>query len=355
MNEDTQVTRPSYRAGSRSSQQNVDLADTQPMRLVPRPPQAAVMPANTSTGGSRRGRRRRGCSCLPTLILAVLCTVAVLGALALTAYAALMWTVPQSRVNILILGIDRRPDQGYVVRTDTIVLATIDSRGPSVGLLSIPRDLYVDIPGYGANRINTAHFWGESESAGYGPGLAMATIGTNFEIPVHHYLRIDFDGFRAIIDAAGDIDIMVEEAIMDDAYPTSDYGVVHIEIPKGLQHMDGETALRYARSRHGSSDFSRAKRQQQIVIALAERLIEPQNWLKLPAVYQAFAENVDTDLTIVQMLSLSPTVLHVGPEGIAHRVIDQDMTQPWTTPTGGAVLLPQWELINPVVQELFGP
>ncbi|MCJ7738287.1 MAG: LCP family protein [Anaerolineae bacterium] len=266
-----------------------------------------------------------------------------------------MWIVPQSRVNTLILGIDRRPGQGYVVRTDTIVLATIDSRSPSVGLLSVPRDLYVDIPGYGANRINTAHFWGENESAGNGPGLAMATVVANFGIPVHHYLRIDFDGFRAIIDAVGGIDIMVDKAIVDDAYPTSDYGTIHIEISEGLQHLDGETALQYARSRHGSSDFSRAKRQQQILIALAERLIEPQTWLKLPAVYGEFTEHVDTDLTIVQMLSLAPTVLRVGPEGIEHRVIDQEMTQPWTKPTGGAVLLPQWELINPAVRELFGP
>ena len=239
MNEDTQVTTPSPRTGSWPSQQRVELADTQPMRRVPRPPQAAAAPGNATTGSSRRARHRRRRSCLPTLILAVLCTIAVLGALALTAYAALMWIVPHSRVNTLILGIDRRPGQGYVVRTDTVVLATIDSRSPSVGLLSVPRDLYVDIPGYGANRINTAHFWGENESAGNGPGLAMATVVANFGIPVHHYLRIDFDGFRAIIDAVGGIDIMVDEAIVDDAYPTSDYGTIHIEISEGLQHLDG--------------------------------------------------------------------------------------------------------------------
>jgi len=357
MNEDNQITRPSPRTESRSGQQHGQLADTQPMRRVAPPPQSAGAPANATTSSSRRAKRRPGRrrSCLSTFILAVLCVIAVPGALTLTGYAASVWAMPESRVNAVILGIDRRPGQGYVVRTDTIMLATIASRNPSVGLLSIPRDLYVDIPGYGTNRINAAHFWGENESAGHGPELAMATVAANFGIPVHHYLRIDFDGFRAIIDAVGGIDVIVEEAIVDDAYPTSDYGTIHIEIPQGLQHMDGEVALQYARSRHGSSDFSRTDRQQQILIALTRRLIEPQTWLSLPAVYQAFSEHVDTDLTIIQMLTLAPAILRVGPEGIEHRIIDREMTQTWTTPTGGAVLLPRWELINPVVQELFRP
>jgi LCP family protein required for cell wall assembly len=169
------------------------------------------------------------------------------------------WAANQPRTNTLILGLDRRPDQGTVVRSDTMMVLTTHPPDASVGLLSIPRDLYVEIPGRGTSRINTAHFWGESQAAGNGPLLAMATVEHNFGVPIHHYVRVDFEGFRAVVDAVGGIDIVVEEPIVDDAYPSEDYGTIRIEIPAGPQHMDGETALRYARSRHSSSDFDRAR------------------------------------------------------------------------------------------------
>jgi anionic cell wall polymer biosynthesis LytR-Cps2A-Psr (LCP) family protein len=119
--------------------------------------------------------------------------------------------------------------------------------------------------------------------------------------------------------------------------------------------MDGETALRYARSRHGSSDFDRAERQQQVLVGLVRRLLEPSTWPRLPAAFIAVKDNVDTDLTFGEMLLMAPTLYRVGPDGIQHHVIDQHMTQPWTTPDGGAVLLPQWEAIGPLVHELFTP
>jgi anionic cell wall polymer biosynthesis LytR-Cps2A-Psr (LCP) family protein len=183
----------------------------------------------------------------------------------------------------------------------------------------------------------------------------MQTVEHNFGVPVHHYVRVDFEGFRAVVDAVGGIDVVVEEPIVDNAYPTEDYGTMRIEIPAGPQHMDGETALRYARSRHGSSDFDRAKRQQQILTALARRLLAPEVWPELPAVYRVMMDNVDTDLTIDDLLLLAPTLYRVGPDGIEHHVIGREMTESWTTPTGGAVLLPRWEAISPLVQELFTP
>jgi len=274
---------------------------------------------------------------------------------AVVGYAFWQWTATLPRTNILVLGLDRRPGQGYVTRSDTLILATVYPPGPRAALLSIPRDLYVEIPTYGANRINTAHFWGENETEGSGPALAMQTVAQNFGVPVHHYVRLDFDTFRAIVDSVGGVDVIVEKPIVDDAYPTNDYGVIHIEIPAGPQHMDGETALRYARSRHGSSDFDRARRQQQILLALAHRLIDPEMWPHLPAIYQVVMGNVDTDLTTWDLLLLAPTLYRVGADGIEHRVIGPEMTDPWTTPTGGAVLLPRWEAINPLLQELFTP
>jgi len=268
-------------------------------------------------------------------------------------YALWRWTATLPRTNVLILGLDRRPGQGSVVRSDTMMLMTIYPAGPRVALISMPRDLYVAIPSHGTSRINTAHFWGENEAAGGGPALAAETVAQNFGVPVHQYVRVDFDAFRAIVDAVGGIDVVVERTIVDNAYPTEDYGTMRIEIPAGPQRMDGETALRYARTRHGSSDFDRAERQQQILIALARRLLKPAVWPNLPTVIKIVMEDVETDLTIQDMLLMAPTIYRVGPDGIEHQVIGREMTEPWTTPTGGAVLLPRWEAIHPLVQDLF--
>jgi LCP family protein required for cell wall assembly len=288
---------------------------------------------------------------LPLLML----FLSSIGGLAVAGYVLWIFSGTLPRTNVLILGLDRRPEQSYVVRSDTMVLATVHPAGPDIALLSLPRDLYVQIPGYGTNRINTAHFWGENESPGNGPSLAMQTVSLNLGVATHKYVRVDFDGFRAVIDASGGIDITVDEPIVDDAYPTPDYGTMRIEIPAGPLHMDGETALRYARSRHDSSDFDRAVRQQQVITALARRLLEPSTWPRLPAVLFAVKNNVDTNLTLGEMLLMAPTLYRVGPDGIQHHVIDREMTQPWTTPNGGAVLLPHWETINPLVHELFAP
>jgi LCP family protein required for cell wall assembly len=259
-----------------------------------------------------------------------------------------------SRTNVLVLGLDRRPEQGYTVRSDTLMLVTAYPQGPRLGLLSIPRDLYVEIPGYGQSRINTAHFWGERDSPGNGPDLAVKTVAENFGVPVRHYVRVDFDGFRAVVDAVGGIDVTVEERIVDNAYPSEDYGTMRVEIPAGRQHMDGVQALQYVRSRHGASDFERATRQQQVMTALVGRMTAPKNWPRLCSVLLAVVENVETNLGPVEMLQVSVTALRVGADGIEHHVIGRDMTRPWTTSTGGAVLLPRWETIDPLVEELFG-
>jgi LCP family protein required for cell wall assembly len=269
-------------------------------------------------------------------------------------------SITQPRANVLILGLDRRPEEGYVVRSDVILLLTVYPLGPRVGVLSIPRDLYVGIPGQGADRINTAHFWGEAYGAqtktdGGGPALAMQTVTQDFGVPVQHYVRVDFEGFRAIVDAVGGIDIVVEEPIVDNAYPTDDYGITRIEIPAGRQRMDGETALYYARSRARSSDFDRLRHQQQIVIALFRRILDYEVWPDLPTIYQVVMDNVDTDLTFEDIMGLVPTLYRVGPDGIEFHEIGRDRVDPWTAPTGEKVLLPRWETINPVMQYLFMP
>jgi len=342
MTRDTQPS--SFPPARERDRRHEPLADTQPASWVTVP----SSPAPTLMQRTRRSRL----SCRLPLLMLLLSTI---GGLAIAGYVLWSWSGTLPRTNLLILGLDRRPEQGNVVRSDTMVLATVHPAGPGIALLSLPRDLYVQIPGYGTNRINTAHFWGENEIPGGGTSLAMQTVSLNLGVATHNYVRVDFDGFRAIIDAVGGIDIFVDEPIVDDAYPTPDYGTMRIEIPAGAQHMDGETALRYARSRHGSSDFDRAERQQQVLIGLVRRLVEPSTWPRLPAVIIAVKNNVDTNLTFGEMLLMAPTLYRVGPDGIQHHVIDHQMTQPWTTPNGGAVLLPEWEAIGPLVHELFTP
>jgi LCP family protein required for cell wall assembly len=358
MVEDTQVSLPASADETAPMRRHRPVEETQPAPREPLPPSAYSPPHHTvgppaPTPPSADQRRRRSCRFL--LLLAFVLLALFAGGLAAGGYVLWRWTATLPRTNVLILGLDRRPDQGRAVRSDTMVLMTVYPPGPRIALLSIPRDLYIEIPGYGASRINTAHFWGENEAEGGGPALAMQAVAQNFGVLVHHYACVDFNGLRAIVDAAGGVDVVVEEPIVDDAYPTDDYGTMHIEIPAGPQHMDGETALRYARSRHGSSDFDRAGRQQQIIIALSRRLLEPEVWPKLPAVYRVVMDNVDTDMTGRGLLLLAITLYRVGPEGIEHYVIDREMTEPWTTLTGGAVLLPRWEAITPLVQELFTP
>jgi LCP family protein required for cell wall assembly len=260
-----------------------------------------------------------------------------------------------SPTNILILGIDRRPDQNNAVRTDTILLIHADPGSRRLVLLSIPRDLWVDIPGRGEERINAAHVYGELESAGSGPGKAKETIHHNFGVPVDRSLRLDFDAFREVIDAAGGIEVDVPSPVIDNAYPTDNYGTIRIEIPAGLQHMDGETALQYARSRHGSSDFDRAKRQQQLLVALAKKLTRPNGWLLIPRVYQAFENAVETDLSLRDLTRLILTWQMAGDDGVETIVIDQTLTTPYRTAQGAAVLLPRWDLIHPLIQTQFAP
>lgn len=257
------------------------------------------------------------------------------------------------RLNILIMGLDRRPGETGPVRTDTLILATFDPQQPQAALLSIPRDLWVDIPGQGSNRINTAHYFGDISLSGYGPTLAMQTVQNNFGPSLHGYIELDFAGFVALVDALGGIEIDVPQTIVDDRYPTPDYGVTTISIPAGRQHMDGETALIYARTRHTDSDFGRGQRQQQILRALVARMLQPGAWPRLPAAWVIVRTYFVTDLNEVDFATIVLALMWVGPDGLQSYAIDENMTTPFTTTTGAQVLLPRWEVIWSLVNEIF--
>jgi LCP family protein required for cell wall assembly len=222
-------------------------------------------------------------------------------------------------------------------------------------MLSIPRDLYVNVPGYAQQRINAAYVLGELEGAGRGNMLAIQTVEENLGVAVQRTVRVNFQGFVAIIDAAGGVTINVETPIIDYEYPTPDYGTMVVAFDAGEQHMDGERALQYARIRHGSTDMARSRRQQQVIQAFIQQIISPVNWLRLPSIYRAFVAHVETDLILLDVLRLGPAVLWVGPDHIDHRVFDDSMATSATTGSGASVLEPNWPAIEEAVSEMFYP
>lgn len=278
------------------------------------------------------------------------------GAAAIVAIVVISFYIlfPPTRLNVLLLGLDRRPGESDVARTDTLILATIDPTSNYVGLLSIPRDLWITLADGSENRINTAHFFAEAAAPGTGPTAAVTTVGSNFGLTLNRYIRIDFDGFVQVIDSVGGVTISVDRQIVDYEYPDANYGYEVLVIEPGEQLMDGALALKYARTRHGSSDFERAKRQQAVITAFARRLLEPSAWPRLPFLIIALQSAVDTNLTLPDLIGALPTLVQVGPEKIDRRVIEGDLVQPFTTSGGAAVQLPVWERINPVLREMFG-
>ena len=169
----------------------------------------------------------------------------------------------KSRVNLLIMGLDARDLEATAPRTDSMILFTMDPVNLTAGMISIPRDLWVEIPTSGYGRINTAHYLGDLyDYPGGGPALAALTVERNLGIHIDYYVRINFEAFVTFVDEIGGIDIEVPETIDDPLYPDNNYGYEPLYIEAGLQHFYGDMALKYARTRHsGNGDFDRARRQ----------------------------------------------------------------------------------------------
>ncbi len=279
-------------------------------------------------------QRRRGCrplaSCLTFALLATL-TCLVLS-------SAVLMLTPQP-IHILLLGVDRAPRRSFVGRTDTIMLMRADSREPYVGLLSIPRDLWVEIPGEGQGRINAAHYIAEINQPGTGGAAAKLVVSQAFGVPVHYYVRVRFQGLRGFVNALGGVTLNL---------PQETGG-----LPAGEHHLDGKAALDFVRYRATDDDFQRMARGQLFVRALLREMLKPKTWPNLPAAAMKAMHVIDTDVPLVQWPSVLLALLRVGPGGIDARTIGYDMVRPFTTSGGAAVLAPIWERIFPVVQEMF--
>ena len=300
---------------------------------------------------SRRRHQPRFSARLTTVGILIALILVTLGAVQAIYWIALAGREP---INILVLGLDRRPHETGPCRSDVMMLARLDSRDHTVSLLSIPRDLYVWIPGHGEGRINTAHFWGEFERPDNGPALARQAIHQNLGVPVHGYVRLDFQGLVKLVDALGGISVEVPAEIRDDRYPTDDLGYTSIVIPAGQQKMDGERVLTYVRTRHAASDFDRVRRHQQVVVALLRRAGSPAGWAHLPATLKAVREGVDTDLSLGEILLWGTFAVRSDLDAVDRIVLNETMTSPQTTDNGSQVLVPDWNRILPLMHRFGG-
>ena len=240
-------------------------------------------------------------------------------------------------------------------RTDSMILFSIDPATRSAGMLSIPRDLWVDIPGYEAAKINSANFIGDAQHMpGGGAALAMKTVSKLLDLQVDYYARIDFTAFVQFIDELGGVQVDIANKIEVD--PIGPHNTVTLK--PGPQMLDGATALAYARNRYtDGNDFDRSQRQQQVIMAVRDRILNlnmlPTLIQKSPILYQKLASGVHSNLTLQQVISLAWIVAQIPQESIKRGAINLDqVTESWSY-DGQQILLPRSDEIRALRDQVF--
>lgn len=267
------------------------------------------------------------------------------------------YSVPSGTTNILLLGSDQPVGDNGVKRTDTMIIVSINREGPTASMISLPRDLYVYIPGGSMNRLNTAMSLG-------GVNLLKQTILYNFGVPIHYFAQVDFEGFEEVVDAVGGIEVAVSCHFKDWRIKSpeldpedEDNWYVH-ELEPGIYEMDGETALWYARSRLMSNDFDRGRRQQQILRALLNQGVQLDLVPQAPALWNSYKDTIETDMDIGRMLQVASLAPGIRENGIQNLYL-LGKTEPWIVPeTNAQVQLPVWEgpgKMQETFQRLFLP
>lgn len=266
----------------------------------------------------------------------------------------------ESRTTILLIGLDRRPNEtGLGYRTDTLLLISLNPVDNSVGILSVPRDLYIEVPGfYGSRRINEPMVLGELREPGYGPRLLMETVQANLNMQVDNYLIVDFKAFIGIVDAIGGIDVEIDYSISDPSYPSMNYGYEPFYLRAGKHTLDGTTALKFARTRHGDNDFRRAERQQMVLYAIRDKVSRadtlPRLLTQAPLIWDSLRENVYTGMSLDELVEIGLYIKDVPNENIRTGVIDYKYTSATTTTGGAQVLIPNRQRIATLMAEVFG-
>jgi LCP family protein required for cell wall assembly len=266
----------------------------------------------------------------------------------------------QETVNFLLIGSDRRPGGSF--RTDTMVIAILRPNEGQVSLISIPRDLWVSIPEWGNQRINTAYQRGVSVGyPGGGPGLLKDTILYNLGIRIDHTAMVEFDGFRQIVDTLGGVDVPVscpytDWRLIDPSYNPENENNWHLYTTgPGVIHMDGDLALWYARSRQRSSDFDRGRRQQEVLRALFTQALQAGTLSRIPELYNNLRSTVETDLGLGDVLQLALYAPKMTNADIRSYYIRPPFVSSWITESGAYVLLPNEGLLQSMLTEAMSP
>lgn len=264
-----------------------------------------------------------------------------------------------SRVNVLVMGLDARDwEAGGPPRTDTMMLLTFDPVTNTAGMLSIPRDLWVDIPGFGHDKINNAYFLGEgAQLPGGGAGLAMKTVEQFLGIKINYYAQIDFHAFEQFIDTIGGIKIELEP---DEHIRVQLIGEDRTRVIEGgRQTLTGAYALAYARARHTmDGDFARASRQQEVIFAIRNQLLRPEvlNLLLTQGfqIYEQLSSGVNTNMSLAEMISLGWAAKGIEPYNIVQAVIaPPDYVTIGKSPDGLDILKPITENIRLLRDQVF--
>jgi polyisoprenyl-teichoic acid--peptidoglycan teichoic acid transferase len=305
------------------------------------------------------------------------------------------------RVNILLMGVGGEGHEGPQL-SDTIIFSSYRPSTKEVGFMSLPRDMTVPIPDYGYRKINHANAYGENEKRNYGPVLASEVIGNVLDQEINYYLRVDFSGFSELIDTIGGVDVYVDKSFQDPAYPIlgkenaecgsssnnnsdsswGDYfpedevkeasvGVDYscrfeaLSFKEGWTHMDGDTALKFVRSRHGNngegSDFSRSRRQQKIIMAVKDKLFSASTFLnpgRISKILNTLNKNIATNISVSEFLRLAKDLKDVDTEMLTHHVIDASNDSPLyaTSLNGSYVLLPKnddWTTLQKMTKYIY--
>ncbi|MDO8505124.1 MAG: LCP family protein [bacterium] len=234
----------------------------------------------------------------------------------------------EDRINILLLGMGGVGHEGATL-TDTIIVASARPSDKKIALLSIPRDLQVNIPGYGYRRINSANAYAESNQSGSGSSAAATVITKITAQPIHYFVRLDFTAFKEIIDSLDGIEVDVDKAFYDPFYPDADFGYAPVSFESGKQTMNGERALKFARSRHGTngegSDFARARRGQKVLVALRERLLSFDVLLRpkrIKSILESLDSHIQTNISFWEGMRMANLFKDADTNLIVNRVLD---------------------------------
>jgi polyisoprenyl-teichoic acid--peptidoglycan teichoic acid transferase len=257
--------------------------------------------------------------------------------------------------NILVLGSDQRPGDGGW-RTDTVMVVAVDYKSNQVGIVSLPRDLYVDIPGYGMGRLNQVDILGEeAKYPGGGPALLQRVLTDTLDIPTQHFVRVEMNGLVRLVDALGGVTVTLScplyEITPDETSPT---GYKAFDLPAGPVYLNGEDAKKFATYRYVTTDFGRTQRQQQLIWAIRNRVLQGDVLGRIPELWRALGDTFNTDLSLLDVLKLAKLGVGLKPEQVHGLVFSRDIVADFTTEQGAMVLIVQnWARLEMAKEAIF--